>query len=118
MTFHSIPIEETEASTIEETLEVPALLVDLYLDQIIGAVVAGRHEIDLILFFYTALNGMGAIRHRQEVMREKVIHMARAQRLVLESQTPFLVKTDSEFPFLELRRLEVDVLPKRVRIIV
>jgi len=49
---------------------------------------------------------------------EEVIHMNQAQHISFESQDPFLVETDGEFPFLDTHRLEVDVLPKKVRIIV
>jgi diacylglycerol kinase (ATP) len=49
---------------------------------------------------------------------DKVVHMYQARRVVLESLMPFLVETDGEFPFLETRRLEVDILPKKVCMIV
>lgn len=49
---------------------------------------------------------------------QRHVHLSQAQRVVLESRAPFLVETDGEFPFLETRRLEVAILPKKVRIIV
>jgi len=70
MTFHSILFEKTEDSIIEETLEAPIFFVDLNLDQIIEAITSRKQEYNLKPFFYTPLNDIDAVKHRQEVFRD------------------------------------------------
>jgi diacylglycerol kinase (ATP) len=49
---------------------------------------------------------------------EPAIRMARARRVVLESDAPLLVEADGELPYLEAHCLEIEVLPKRLRVMV
>lgn len=49
---------------------------------------------------------------------EPVVKMYRARRVVVESQAALIVETDGEIPFVQARRLEVEVLPRRLRVIV
>jgi YegS/Rv2252/BmrU family lipid kinase len=51
-------------------------------------------------------------------VEEAVVKMHRAQRVVLESDTPFFIEADGEIPFASLQRLDLEVLPKVLRIIV
>jgi diacylglycerol kinase family enzyme len=46
------------------------------------------------------------------------VHMQRARHVVLESSESMIVEVDGEIPYLEARRLEMDILPKRLRVIV
>lgn len=49
---------------------------------------------------------------------EAVVTMSRAKRVVLESGEPFFVEADGEMPYTPTRRLEVDILPGRLRVMV
>jgi YegS/Rv2252/BmrU family lipid kinase len=49
---------------------------------------------------------------------EPIVRMARAQRVVIESDQPLVVETDGEIPFLSAHRLELDILPRKLRMIV
>jgi diacylglycerol kinase family enzyme len=51
-------------------------------------------------------------------IHEPVIAMHRLQKLVIESQEPMVVEADGETPFLQARRLEVEVLPGRLQVMV
>jgi len=70
MVFQSILFKRTDNSVEEGTPEVPAFFVDLNLDQIIGAITAGRQEYSLKPFFYSPLHDEDSIRYRQEIMQE------------------------------------------------
>jgi diacylglycerol kinase (ATP) len=49
---------------------------------------------------------------------EPVLKMYRARRVVLDSQAPLLVEADGELPYLETHHLELDILPRKLRLIV
>ncbi len=49
---------------------------------------------------------------------EPVLRMARARRVLLQSSEPFALQADGEMPFGPIRRLQVDLLPGRLTIIV
>lgn len=67
MIFHSILTERLGTSKQES---VPDFFVDLNLDQIIAAVVAGYEEYDLRSDFYTPLTDPDTILYRHEVMQD------------------------------------------------
>jgi len=69
MSFHSILFERTEDTT-QETLEAPVFFVDLNLDQIIDAIMAGKQQYSLKPFFYTPLNDIETIKYRQQIARD------------------------------------------------
>jgi hypothetical protein len=70
MTFHSILFERTEDGIKDEALDAPVFLADLNLDQVIGAITAGRDEYNLKPFFYISLNYIDAIKYRHEIMQD------------------------------------------------
>ena len=49
---------------------------------------------------------------------ELVIKMLRARRVVLESQAPLMIEADGEIPYLETHRIELEILPQKLRMIV
>jgi len=49
---------------------------------------------------------------------EPVLRLFRARRVSIESKEPLVVEADGEFPYTQARRLQVDILPKRLRVIV
>lgn len=49
---------------------------------------------------------------------DPAVRMSRARRVVLESDEPFLVDADGELPLHPTRRLEIDILPQSLRLIV
>jgi DNA mismatch repair protein MutS len=70
MVFHSILFERTADNIKTETFEAPVFFVDLNLEQIIDAIVAGKQEYNLKSFFYTSLGDIEAIKYRHEIMRD------------------------------------------------
>ncbi|MBI4674775.1 MAG: diacylglycerol kinase family lipid kinase [Chloroflexi bacterium] len=46
------------------------------------------------------------------------IMFRKAQKAIIESPAPMTVEADGELPFLEARRLEIEILPKRLRVMV
>lgn len=70
MTFHSILFERAEGSLTQEPQKAPDCFVDLYLDQIVGAITAGRQEYHLQPFFYASLKDRDAILYRHEIIRD------------------------------------------------
>ncbi len=51
-------------------------------------------------------------------VHESVIRMYRARRVLVESEAPLVVEADGEIPYVETHRLEIEVLPKRLRVFV
>jgi len=49
---------------------------------------------------------------------EPVLRLFQARRVSIESKEPLVVEADGEFPYTQARRLQVDILPKRLRVIV
>jgi len=49
---------------------------------------------------------------------EPVLRMLRSRRVVLDSDAPLIVEADGEVPYLETHHLELEILPKKLRIIV
>jgi diacylglycerol kinase family enzyme len=45
------------------------------------------------------------------------LRLARARRVCIESSEPLLVEADGEIAFEDARRLEIDVLPGRLRVL-
>ena len=71
MAFESILFSGTTGVSTEEPLEQPEFFVDLNLDQVVNAAMAGRQEeYNLKPHFYTSLRDIDAIRYRQEIMRD------------------------------------------------
>jgi len=70
MAFHSILFETPGDSLKTERVEAPPFFLDLNLDQVIDAIVAGKQEYNLRPFFYTSLGHTDAIKYRHEIMRD------------------------------------------------
>jgi diacylglycerol kinase (ATP) len=51
-------------------------------------------------------------------MQEPVVRFYKARRVLIESAEPFAVEADGEIPALAARRLEVELLPQRLRVMV
>jgi diacylglycerol kinase family enzyme len=49
---------------------------------------------------------------------EPVLRMFQARGVLIESSQPLVVEADGEFPYTQARRLQVDILPKRLRVMV
>jgi len=48
---------------------------------------------------------------------DRRLRLARARRVVIESQEPLLVEADGEIVFEDARRLEIEVLPGMLRVL-
>jgi DNA mismatch repair ATPase MutS len=70
VSFYSILFATEADGPKVEPHEEPEFFIDLNLDQIVGAVVAGREEYDLKPFFFMPLRDTAAISYRQEIMRD------------------------------------------------
>lgn len=68
--FQSILFERPARSARPSTVDEPAYLADLNLDQVVEAVVAGREQYDLEAFFHAPLHDVTAVRYRHEVLRD------------------------------------------------
>lgn len=51
-------------------------------------------------------------------IHEPVVNIKRARRVLIESKEPLIVEADGEMPYLDIRRMEVTILPKRLRVLV
>lgn len=69
MTFRSILFEGPEDGA-ESALRMPDFFVDLNLDQVMDAILAGREEYGLQPLFFTPLRSESAVKHRHEIMQE------------------------------------------------
>jgi diacylglycerol kinase (ATP) len=49
-------------------------------------------------------------------VNEPVLRMYRARHVTLESEEPLIVEADGEIPYIETHRLEMDILPKKLRV--
>ncbi len=96
MTFHSILFERPEDGTKEETVEAPAFFVDLNLDQIVDAITAGKETYNLKPLFYTSLNGIDAIKYRQEIAQDL------ENEILLENIESFALKMTTMRRYLSL----------------
>jgi DNA mismatch repair ATPase MutS len=70
MSLASILYPRAAPEAQAERREPPAFFADLFLDQIVAAVTAGRDKYDLAPFFYAPLDDIDVIAYRQEVMRD------------------------------------------------
>jgi DNA mismatch repair protein MutS len=68
--FRSILFDEPEARTNIGGQDAPEFFSDLNLDQIVGAITAGRDEYNLKPFFHVPLSRVEAITYRHEVLRD------------------------------------------------
>ena len=51
-------------------------------------------------------------------MNHPVVTFRHARHVLLESPAPMIIEADGELPFLEAHKLEIEILPKRLRVIV
>ncbi|HSF83886.1 MAG TPA: diacylglycerol kinase family protein [Anaerolineales bacterium] len=51
-------------------------------------------------------------------LAEKVLRFYQARKVVLESQVPLVVEADGELPYREAHRLVIEILPRKLRVIV
>lgn len=51
-------------------------------------------------------------------VNEKVVRFHQVKRVLIESEEPLVIEADGEIPCRQARRLEVELLPKRLRVIV
>lgn len=70
-----------------------------------------------------ALNRVGILQVIPQIMKgthlnHPAVSFYRAQKIVLESSAPMTIEADGELPFLEARRLDIEILPQRLRMIV
>lgn len=70
MGFESILLPQRLPDLGTESARQPSCFVDLNLDQVVSAIIAGRDEYDLAPFFYLPLPDVDAVAYRQEVMRD------------------------------------------------
>ena len=70
MPFHSILFERPENSIDVGVREAPSFFADLYLDQVLESMTAGRKEYNLKPFFYTPLHDVEAVQYRHGVLRD------------------------------------------------
>ncbi len=75
----SVLFERPEDRPEDDRLEEPAFFADLNLDQIVGAITAGKDEYRLKPFFYAPLTTTSAIEYRHEVMHDLEDGTAMAQ---------------------------------------
>jgi hypothetical protein len=69
MTFHSILFRSAADRAPDVSPGAPDFFADLNLDQIVGAITAGKDEYDLRPFFRAPLHDLDAITYRHEVMQ-------------------------------------------------
>lgn len=69
MTFHGM-LSQRPAATIDRQPGAPACFVDLHLDQIVDAVVAGYQDYDLKPIFHAWPADADTVRYRQEIMQD------------------------------------------------
>lgn len=53
-----------------------------------------------------------------EHLNEPILKLYRAKRIVIESVEPVAIEVDGEIPYLEAQRLEIELLPKRLKVFV
>ncbi|MGE5606711.1 MAG: diacylglycerol/lipid kinase family protein [Bacteroidota bacterium] len=53
-----------------------------------------------------------------EHLNEPVVKLYRAKKVFIETTEPEVVEVDGEIPYLEARRLEIELLPKRLKVFV
>ena len=70
VTFQSILFERPAGGAGDEDVRMPDFFADLYLDQIVDAITAGKKEYNLQPFFLVPLKSVEAIEYRQEIMRD------------------------------------------------
>lgn len=70
MAFSSILFRDPGDSPSDGRSGAPNFFVDLNLDQIVAAVIAGKEEYDLAPFFHAPLRDLEAIEFRHEIMRD------------------------------------------------
>lgn len=51
-------------------------------------------------------------------LNHPAVMFRQARKVILESPAPLIVEADGELPFLQARRLEIEILPKRLRVMV
>jgi len=78
-------------------------------------------EFDVIIA--QALGRAGILRILPQIMRGTHLHhpavtFKHAKHVVIEAPKPMIVEADGELPFLQARRLDIQILPRRLRVMV
>lgn len=126
MTFHSILFPTLNYGVNEEATDVPVYFVDLNLDQVVDAIVAGKPEYNLKPFFYHPLQDVDAVEYRQEIMRDLendallgAINMfaqkMRDMRIQLTQADKLYYKHEKESWFLDAVRIYCDAVSRLVQ---
>lgn len=70
MKFKSILFERADEAPRNDDIAAPGFFSDLNLEQVIGAITAGREEYNLKPFFYCSLQDIDAVKYRHEIMQD------------------------------------------------
>jgi len=112
MTFHSILFQRPDHDMSNDGGDAPAFFIDLNLDQIIAAIIAGKDEYNLRPYFQSLLIDPEAISYRHQVMKDledgrTVAHIntfaqkMRAMRLNLNRAKKLYYKLEKDRWFLD-----------------
>ncbi len=114
MAFQSILFEKTEDRVKAETVAAPVFSLDLNLDQVIDAIVAGKQEYDLKPFLYTSLGDIEAIQYRHEIMldleNEVLFRNINSFSEKMRTMRAYLVQADQLYYKYQKERMVLDAV--------